>query len=205
MTKGYKKSFVKAQEKNGDEDQPKGPIEHTTSRGVHMQLVGLPQLLLDNIRNSVPKPSVPTYTVHVDETNADIVLPYDEKSVQTEQEKAMWADYQAKLAAAEKIVNDRLTDATLLKGVIVELPEDDNWIKEQQFLGATVPVDNPMKLYIHYIRTEAISGDADLRAITLKILEATGVGEEALDEVRKSFRNQAQKRADTVRTALDKQ
>ena len=63
--------------------------------------------------------------------------------------------------------NQRVTKAILMSLEGVNLPEDNGWIKRQEFIGVDVPVDaGELELLYHYITTEVVLGADDFMALT---------------------------------------
>jgi hypothetical protein len=112
----------------------------------------------------------------------------------TEEEKETWAEYQKAYTAVDTEYTVKLTDSRLrlivLKGAtLVDAPDEDEWIKEHEWLGMVVP-DDPLERLMHYFRTEVLGTTVDMFAITKGIYRSAGFDQEVLDEYEHSFRDQ---------------
>lgn len=185
MAKGYNKPKQAIPNSNGT------PKTFTTSTGIEVRILGLSQLLLDKTRTSVKFPDPPTYELETVAGKKE-VHAHNETTLETDEDKKAWADYQTALAEADRLQKDRLLKLILMKGIEVDMPEeegaDDDWLAVQAFIGLEVPEDTLGKRY-DYITTEVISNPEDLAEIMQLVMEKSGVPKEALAEARASFRS----------------
>ncbi len=187
MAKGYKKQMFVGVSDNGNESVEK----FTTSTGIELRIHGVPQLLLEKVRSSVKMPDIPTYVI-VTAAGDEEVHPLDETTLETDEDKKAWNEYLLEKASQEALLRERMVRVILMRGTEVKLPEDESWKDLQKFIGVDVPED-PLELKYHYIQTEAIGGAQDLALIMEKVMERTGIPEEALAEAKASFRNLMEK------------
>lgn len=173
---------VREQPKNGS-----APVYFTTSTGIKVKIVGCPPLFLDRVRSSVEYPDKPTYEVET-ATGEMEIHEHNDSTLQTDEDKAMWAAYKAAFLAAESEVNERMFRAVVMRGMEVSIPEDGSWEAFQKWLGVDVPDDPFDKKYL-YIQSEVIGSDKDIAEIMSLVMEKTGVPEETVREVRESFRD----------------
>lgn len=183
MAKGYKKqTFVMAS------DNGKEPVERfVTSTGVELLIHGVPQLLLEKVRSSVKMPDPPTYTAKTVAGDEETHF-HDETTLESDEDRKAWSAYLADKASKDAELRERMVRVILMRGTDVTLPEDESWKDLQRFIGVEVP-DDPLELKYHYIQTEAVGGAQDLALIMEKVMEKTGIPEEALAEAKASFRN----------------
>lgn len=157
----------------------------TTSRGKVVTFLPI-ATLLDKIRASHPMPKPPTYKVETKLGGVEI-HEHNETTLETDEEKTAWANFQMQLAEAQAELNRALTRAILMRGLVFEYPSNYDWIKEQEFLGIKVPEDaNERRL--HYAETEVMGSVDDYEGVTLGVMGASGVSEDLLKQMDASFR-----------------
>ena len=98
-----------------------------------------------------------------------------------------WAAYVKERDEVQEQLNDRLWQAVMRRALVVDLPDDDGWILDQEELGLTVPKDKRERR-VHYIRTEVIGGMRDVLRLTA-IANGSDLGEEAISLAEASFRH----------------
>ena len=162
-----------------------------TSRGIAVRFQGI-AMMLDKLRASFQFPKPPTYEVKVAATGVTEIHEHDEKTIETDEEKALWAQYIKNSEDAQTRYNLALTRTVLLRGLQVEMPSDESWIKQQELIGLDVPKEETAKR-LHWLETEVIGGVQDMEAIMLGVMKASGVPEELLASIADSFRGQVGK------------
>jgi len=186
--------------------------EHTTGRGVTVGVIPIP-LLLDEIRGAHPFPKRPTYTEElaggakqeIEITDRE-ALVWQKQDPDTWAEHAeTWADYERERDAVQELLNDRIWRAIMLKALVFDMPTDDEWVRDHEDMGLTVPA-NPRERRIHYIKTEVIAGMPDVWKLTA-MANGADLSEGALQLAEDSFRSELARNllkglADQVR-ALD--
>jgi hypothetical protein len=174
--------------------------EYTTERGITIEIVPIP-LLLDKVRSAHPDVPPPTYTeklaggarqeVVITEEMAATWQATDPQSWAEHAEK--WAAYEAEQNARTEKLNDVLWRAVMRKAIIVQVPTDDSWIKEQRELGIEVPEDATARRE-HYIWTECIGGARDILRI-MGLASGADLTEEQISAAEASFRDTIQRPA----------
>ena len=162
---------------------------HETRKGVAVRLCLFSPVLQDKVRQSVQFPEVPIYIAKTAGGGTD-EHPYTADMVETDDEKAMWAEYQAARLAANLLLYDRLGRLALIRGTEIDIP-DDGWDTEQESLGITVPTD-PTERKIHYIETEAVESNQDYSELILAILAYQGIQQEDRAAAAASFPDQVE-------------
>lgn len=162
-----------------------GNNAYTTSRGVTIGLLPIP-FLLDQARASVKFPEPPIYEI-VNVAGDIEKHSHDETTLETEEDKAQWTAYVEAKDKAEVKLRENMLRAMLTKGVVIEMPKDDEWVKDQEWCGVQVPAE-PRERRMHYILTEVIGRPDDLSNIMIGIGRISGVAEEALATAEDSFR-----------------
>ena len=168
--------------------------EYTTERDVTIGVVPIP-LFLEELRKAYPEPKRPTYTEHtagggvneieITDREAAAWMEHDPKSWAEHADK--WDSYIAERDAAQERANEAIWKAVMLRALVIELPDNDDWIREQEELGIKVP-RSPKDRRIHYIRTEVIGGMRDVLRLTA-IAQGGDIPEEALSLAEASFQH----------------
>jgi len=162
---------------------------HETRKGVAVRLCLFSPVLQDKVRQSVQFPEVPIYIAKTAGGGKE-EHPYTADMVETDDEKAMWAEYQAARLAANLLLYDHLGRLALIRGTEIDIP-DDGWDTEQESLGIEVPTD-PTERKIHYIETEAVESNQDYSELILAILAYQGIQQEDRAAAAASFPDQVE-------------
>ena len=139
---------------------------YTTRKGVAIRLRLFSPVLRDKVRQSIEFPPIPIYVAETAGGGKE-EHPYTTDMIETDDEKAMWSEYQTKLMVANLTLYERLGRLALIRGTEVDIP--DGWEKEQELFGIDVP-DDPTERKLHWIETEAVESNDDLSALILAIL-----------------------------------
>lgn len=179
----------------------------TTSRGVEVEFLSI-ATLLDAITASHPPPQPPVYEVQT-ATGAVEKHEHNVTTLETDADKAAWAQYLEAGRAQQRKLQAAITKVVLLRGMKAPpMPEGDGWVKEHEFLGMSVP-DDPLERRLHWIETEVLAGQADVEAVMLGVMRASGTPEELLRQMEATFRRaprrQAAGRADAAQGQVDGQ
>lgn len=158
---------------------------YTTERGHVIRFRGI-AALLDKLQAAHKMPEPPTYEVST-ATGIKESHPLDEKSANTPEEKEQLTQYQIKLAAAQLEYYRANVRLNLMYGVEVEMPQDDLWVKRQEFFGMKVPSE-PLEREMYWRETELYGSAQDLHNILLGVSRASGTDEETLAAMAESFR-----------------
>lgn len=158
---------------------------YVTRRGVAVRLRLFSPVLRDRVRQSVDFPEPPVYIAKT-AGGGEEEHPYTEDMIETDEERAIWREYQAGRMGADLLLYERLGRLALLRGTDVEIP-DDGWEAEQALFGVAVP-DDPLERKLHWLETEAVDSNSDLRDLILAVLQYQQVGEEARALAAATFR-----------------
>jgi len=170
--------------------------ELTTTMGITLKLHGLPSLLVQKVKATVPEPELPTYTVTtvagVVETHTFNNLDMEaDPELETEENKKLWQDYVINMAAARSKSNDKLMKLLFMKGVEVEMPADNSWMEIQSWLGVEIPdTANKLDFKYHYIITECIGSPEEIQTIMERVMRLSGLSEETLQKAQSMFRGE---------------
>jgi len=168
-----------------------------TSTGRSIALRPVSQILIQEIiagiratmieRGAILDP--PTYTVET--AGGSEEFPHDETSIQdentTDEDRAAWAQYLADSAEYDRIMKDKCASAILRRGIL-EHPENDDWVAEQEYDGANVPTE-PYERRMHWIYTELFATPLDLARCIAQItrISAEGMPEDRIRAIEDTF------------------
>lgn len=172
---------------------------YTTEDGVTLPTQSVSPFLLEKVRQAVYDRlrnegiliDCPTYEVKTAAGNVEI-HEHNEKTIAdpstSEEDKDLWKKYQVGLKQAATEASEKVTEALLLRGVPFDLPKDNGWKEEQEFLGIEIPKKSH-ELKLHYLTTELVKSPADIIGLITAVTRHTGVSEEALAAAEASFRD----------------
>ena len=177
--------------------------EVTLSDGRKYQIAAVSDTLVNMVKEAVRKefeakgePILPpTYTI-IGAGEVTHQEPHDETTLETDEDRAAWKDYQNALARLTVETNNRVMKVWMT-GLRVDLPEDESWLQAQKWLGVEIPKE-PMDLRYHYITTEVLRSPEDLFAVLNEIMKESYKGmvkEGDLDDAIASFRDNLQGKA----------
>lgn len=175
---------------------------YITKRGESIPVKALPQMLAPKVQVSAEKKAkelfpatLPTYEVPLMGGGTQ-TFAHDEKSLETDADRAVWRAYQDATAAQTAHVNNAMMRFYILEGTDVQLPAVAAWQARQEFYGVEIPDNEIEKLY-HYITTHLLSAPEEIFDLVAKIMEASGIAQETLDAARVSFRGVVGQEPDT--------
>jgi len=103
-----------------------------------------------------------------------------------------WAKYNSALERMEAEKNEQRTKTYLIMGVDCPFPDNDDWMKEQEFLGIEIP-ENELERKYHYLITVVMTSPLDLLNVIQEITKLSFEGiisEEDVDAAMQLFRRQ---------------
>lgn len=169
---------------------------YTTPTGVTVGITAIPQLQVEMVRaNAIVAwqkengelPSKPTYTITTAD-GAEETHEHDETTIAEDPiAKLAWDHWLRQHELCDAEVNGKVMDFFLLRGIKADLPTGNEWIEQQAYFGLTVP-DDPIERRLHYIRTEVLSGPADIGEIMTRIMELSGTPQEVVERAKATFR-----------------
>jgi hypothetical protein len=177
---------------------------YITTGGREVPIQAVSMLLIQSIRHYAEqelrgqglKLDVPTYK-SITVANTVEEHPHDATTLQTDEDKAAWAEYQAALARVESLAGERTTKAVLLKGIDLEVEDiPEKWIKQRIFLGFPA-IKDENELMLEYIQTELLPSVADLKGCISDImtLGVEGVDPAKVKAAQELFRGSVQRGA----------
>jgi len=185
------KQKPKAHDSNIPNMTQDGRVIITTSRGHRIECLPI-ATMLDELQseynNKIPQP--PTHTI-TDIADVSVDIPYTEESIKSasEEDRAKWQRYADEKARLETEVSERRVRVIATQGVrVLDMPEDDAWVADHEWMGYTVPASPIQRLY-HYVKTEVLGTQEDGIKVTAGIYRASGVDQEVLNQIEESFRD----------------
>lgn len=163
------------------------PRTITTTNGMIVPIKAVSQHLIQLAYGSIKFPEPPTYEIKL--PGGDVqTFPHDEKSIkQTPEDAPKWAEYQRKLAEANAEQQRKTLELFVLEGTLLELPEDDSWMKRHKRLGAEIPEDELDRL-LYWAFTEVFTTVDDQIALYTGVMRLFGIDEGDLASIEASFR-----------------
>jgi len=147
---------------------------HVTRKGVAIRLRLFSPVLRDKVRQSVEFPEPPVYEAKTAGGGTEKHV-YTEDMIETDEEREMWRQYQGQRFAADLQLYDRLGKLALIRGTEIDIP--DGWEQGQALFGIEIPTDL-LERKLHWIETEAVESNDDLRDLILAVLRYQNTTEE---------------------------
>jgi hypothetical protein len=140
----------------------------------------------------------PTYTVTT-ASGATETFPHDATTLQTDADKAAWAQHQAAVNRLDRDIGMAVMRYQLLRGLVCEEPTAE-WRKECAFLKIAVPEDE-YEAKLLYIQMVVLPTGADLKRAMAAIMAVSATGnEEAVRAAEDLFRSAMEERSSTLDT-----
>jgi len=161
---------------------------YTTSSGQQIPLRPIHVKTLDEISlrwAEVEKIAPPTYTVEVVGGGTEEIA-HDPTTLQTDEDKQAWRDYQVELAEAIEQHNEDSVRVLVTFGVDME-PPDDEWEKSFEFCGISVPTE-PAERKVFYFQRVVLTDPIDEQLLVRKIQLISRLSGEELERVDALFR-----------------
>lgn len=169
------------------------------SRGTEVRLKPIPPMLLDGISSDVAndpewgaRPTPPTYT----EEATGEVFPHNETTLETEEDKAQWTEYELNLARWDGEVTRRTLLLITIDGIEVDASAfgpGSRWEKKMLRLGKR-PSEDEFERHIEYVNSEILVTAEDFADIMFIVMEMTGVDRGTLAKANAMFRSKLQGR-----------
>ena len=156
----------------------------TNSAGNVYPVHGISPLLPDLIRTAVTSewnragralPEVPAYEVELADGHKQ-KFPHNETTLETDEDRAAWAAYQAADNEFEQEINLRVLKAVCL-AVDVDPMQDKAWREEQAVIGVDLP-ENPAELRLQYVQTQVIKSADDTARLMTAVMVISGLMDE---------------------------
>ena len=147
----------------------------TTPSGQELTLLPVGRRFVQQILSKPEMPKKPTYEAKTVSGHVE-VHEHDEKSVETDEEKAEWLDYQI---AQKEVMDERLSNLTmflLIEGVADDPPPLDEWSVNLKRWGLEVP-DDSEELKAFWLENEACPGES-MGGLMARLFQAAGLADE---------------------------
>lgn len=177
------KDYVK--KKDLSKEKNKREREFVTSGGVTFMLHGLPPLLIPELTGSIKYPVKPTYTVTTASGDVE-TYEHDEKSLDTDEDRAAWDKYTKDLAKADAELTQMILKTTLIYGIEIMDREPMKQWEERRSLIGMAPVNSDEERDLAYKQT-CIGCQDDIAQILEIAMELTGVTAEAIEASKSTF------------------
>lgn len=176
----------------------------TSSRGTKVYFYPMPPLLMEKIEAGVEvefgsRPEPPTYTIKT-AVGEDETHTHSKSTLETPEDEAAWAAYEAELEIWEGELSRRVLRAVQLECIKPQDPSDEKWMAKQAFLGIKVP-ENEFERHLHWIETEFVGNNEDVIACMAIPMRLAGVPEKEMAAAEKLFRDSVQTQADRASAA----
>lgn len=160
---------------------------YTTSKGASVRFIGLNPARLDQLQSAGKAPAKPVREIPND-LGAPQKEELSEKDLQTDEERAAWADYKQEMAKLENKRNENVMKYVFNDGFAVDDSEIEEWKRQEEEEYGIIPEGTPLKIRMDFINARVIGNSEDLANIMAGVLERTGVPADKLDEVKDTFR-----------------
>lgn len=166
----------------------------STSKGERIRVQSFPHMLPGKVQVAAEKKALELYPATMPTYDEPLMgggvqtFEHDDKSVEGNPEaKAALDLYRSQLQKRTGYINEKMMQFYVLTGTVVELPENDRWLRRQRFFGIEIPDDEDALLY-HYITTELLGDARELMELVEQIMVASGIDPDSLAAARVSFR-----------------
>jgi len=106
--------------------------------------------------------------------------PHTEETLETEEDRQAWADYQAALQELDSRAIEATTRYILLEGIVTDDPSEE-WAERQRFFGLDV-AEHALERKLQYIQRDVLLTTEDIINATKTILTLSAEGDAALQE-----------------------
>lgn len=172
---------------NSSENGYTVPDVITTSKNVQVRLIGVNPARLERLQTAGKMPDRPFRLIPNDigEPQKEYLSADD---LQTDEEKAQWAEYEEKKQEIEKKRNENVMKYIFTEGFEVDTADIEQWEREEVEEYGLELSESRIQRRMDFINAKVLGTAADLGDIMAGVLERTGLPADMLDEVRNSFR-----------------
>lgn len=159
---------------------------YTTAKGKTVEFLGVSPFEVDEIRQLVEIPPVPTRKIETAVPGYSEEEPLSEEDLRDDQERRIWAEYVRERDKAKAQQEKLVMEFILLEGIRFDMDEMEEWEAKRKRWGLPVPEDE-RTLMLKYVQTAVIGSVEDLNAITAGIFAKQGVDEATLKSIQSTF------------------
>ena len=164
-------------------------IEYISSIGASVILRPVSPELVSGLVRSVKFPDHPTYTVTL-ATGETEIHEHDATTLETDEDKKAWAEYQKAYQVADEELFTKQCNVLLNRGVVNQIPQDDEWLKRQQDEGITDIPTEPRAKRLYWILTELLGDENDTIICIIQIKKLSVLSPEVLAKAGELFLRQ---------------
>lgn len=158
-----------------------------SSKGASIELRPVSQFKIDTLRASKHETPAPTYEMSV-AGGGKQVIPLDQIIAANQGRLEEWNQYLEKRAKEEEEHSKKFLFLIIWEGVQITVPDmDSEWQKVNDFLGIEVP-ENLVERKLFYVYNELLGTPQDLGDLIAEIFAVSQIDEEAVKQLRDSFR-----------------
>ena len=161
----------------------------STGRTVHLRAVPLRLLIELTSKPEYQDPPVPTYTVQA-AGGVEVVYPHDRTTLDTEEERAAWAAYEAERDATSLRRQVATQEFLLYNGVVEEPDPPEAWAFDFALWGLTPPdTANKVEFKRRWLEEEVCPDVRDLSALILRLYALSGISDDVVKQIEGFFRS----------------
>lgn len=155
---------------------------YITARGIKIEFLPIPRAI-QKFHTTHSQPEPPQYEV---KTASGVIEkhPHNEATLETDDDKAAWADYQRALGE----FNEKFLRVCFVRGVKVNA-DINEWIAEQKALDLPVSEDATERK-VEWITDWVLATREDYEAVLIGVMRASEVPEDLLKQIEGLFRGQ---------------
>jgi hypothetical protein len=163
-----------------------------SSKDVEIELRPVSQFKIDTLRSAKHDLPRPTYQAPVVGGGFQ-EIPLDEQIATNKGRLDEWHEYEAARAKQEADYAKKFLELMIWDGVSIAVPDiDSDWQKNSAYFGIEIPV-NPIERKLFYVYNELLGTPADIGNLIAEIFTVSQIDEEAVAQLRNSFRSSVQK------------
>jgi len=166
---------------------------YTSSRGKTVEFLPMPPMLLARIEDQVDKQfgDIPVPTYEADSIGGVQHLQHTENTVESAEDIAAWAEYQALLSQKSEKVSSLVLRALQIECLRPIIDDDDDWVERMEFMEMEVP-EGKYDRQLCWVESQFIGSSDDISACMSIPMELAGVSEEDMAAAEKMFRDTVQ-------------
>lgn len=128
------------------------------------------------------------------------ILPHDETTVQTDEEKAAWEAYAGHERGRDNFVNTKILDVLIVENLDVDPATDKAWLAKKTYFKVDLP-HNDIELKLFYVKEHLVFNEedgGDFNKLPLAIMQLSGISQRAVAAGKATFRNTLRQRRGKV-------
>ncbi len=166
---------------------------YTSTRGKVVEFTPMPPMLLARIEEQVDAEYgeilPPTYEVK--SIGGAETIPHTESTLETDEDKAAWAEYENRLSEKSAELSSLVLRALQIECLRPIIDDDDDWLERMEFMGMNVP-EGKYDIQLFWVESQFIGNSDDINACLNIPMQLAGVSEEEMASAEKMFRDTVQ-------------